>query len=190
MQTVRRFGGIDVLANNAGGGAFGPLHEQSLEEIDRMLLVNVRGVTLTTRAVLPHLGDGARIINIGSANADRTPFPGRVDLLNYQGCHRELHQRAVPRPGPRGITINNVQPGPIDTEADPADGPGSDFPTGFISHGRFGHVSDVSGWSPTSPASRGNSSRARPSTSTAGLPPSPDSRAGRHLKHGRECRLS
>src|SRR5690606_20394825 len=75
-QTVDRFGGLDILVNNAGIGAFGPITDLKMDEIDAMLTINVRSVIVAIRESLVHLGDGGRIINIGSINADRTPFPG------------------------------------------------------------------------------------------------------------------
>lgn len=123
-QTVRELGGIDILVNNAGIGLFAPIDDYRLEDFDRTLAVNVRAVFIATQVAIKHMKTGGRIINIGSCNAERVPFTGggvyamsKAALVGLvKGLARDL--------GPRGITINNVQPGPVDTDLNPAD---SDF---------------------------------------------------------------
>jgi len=144
-KTVEHFGGLDIVVNNAGGGTFGLLHEQAVEEIDQMIDVNIRGVVLTTRHAIPHLGDGGRVINIGSANGDRTPFPGGSIYSMTKGAVSSFTRALSRELGPRGITVNNVQPGPIDTDANPADGEGSDALREHIAVGQYGHVDDIAG---------------------------------------------
>lgn len=141
---VEQFGRLDTLVNNAGGGTFGELHEMPVEEIDKMIQVNIRGLVLTTRLAIPHLTAGGRIINIGSANAERTPFPGGSIYGMTKGAVASFTRGLSRELGPRGITVNNVQPGPIATDANPDDGPSADFLRGLMSLGRYGSVDDVS----------------------------------------------
>jgi 3-oxoacyl-[acyl-carrier protein] reductase len=107
-KTVELFGGLDILVNNAGGGTFGALHEQPTEEIDQMIDVNIRGVVLTTRHAIPHLGEGGRIINIGSANADRTPFPGGSIYSMTKGAVSSFTRALSRELGPCGITVSTT----------------------------------------------------------------------------------
>ncbi|MBC7962887.1 MAG: 3-oxoacyl-ACP reductase FabG [Steroidobacteraceae bacterium] len=119
-QTVKELGGIDILVNNAGIGIIAPLDDYRLEDFDRTLAVNVRAVFVATQAAVRHMQAGGRVITIGSCNAERMPIVGggvyamsKAALVGLvKGLARDL--------GPRGITINNVQPGPVDTDMNPA----------------------------------------------------------------------
>ena len=119
-RTVRELGGIDILVNNAGIAVIAPIDDYRLEDLDRTLAVNVRAVFVATQAAVKHMKAGGRIINIGSCNAERMPFAGggvyamsKAALVGLvKGLARDL--------GPRGITINNVHPGPVDTDMNPA----------------------------------------------------------------------
>jgi 3-oxoacyl-[acyl-carrier protein] reductase len=119
-RTVAELGGIDILVNNAGIGVIAPIDEYRLEDFDRTLAINLRAVFVATQAAIRHMNAGGRIINIGSCNADRMPFGGgavyamsKAGLVGLvKGLARDL--------GPRGITINNIQPGPVDTDLNPA----------------------------------------------------------------------
>lgn len=123
-QTVRELGGLDILVNSAGVAVIAPIDDVRLEDLDRILAVNVRAVFVATQAAVKHMQAGGRIITIGSCNAERIPFAGgsvyamsKAALVGLvKGLSRDL--------GPRGITINNVQPGPVDTDMNPS---GSDF---------------------------------------------------------------
>ncbi len=120
-RTVRELGGIDILVNNAGIAVIAPIGDYRLEDLDRTLAVNVRAVFVATQAAVKHMQAGGRVINIGSCNAERMPFVGggvyamsKAALVGLvKGLARDL--------GPRGITINNVQPGPVETDMNPAD---------------------------------------------------------------------
>ncbi len=121
-RTAAELGRLDILVNNAGIGVFGPVEDISLEEVDRTLAVNVRAVFLGSRAALAHLPEGGRIISIGSNLADRVPFAGSV-LYSMSKSALSGMTRALARElGPRGITVNLVQPGSTDTDMNPADG--------------------------------------------------------------------
>lgn len=119
-RTVAELGGIDILVNNAGIGLVAPIDQYSLEDFDRTFAVNVRAVFVATQAAVKHMTAGGRVINIGSCNAERIPFAGggvyamsKAALVGLvKGLARDL--------GPRGITINNVQPGPVETDMNPA----------------------------------------------------------------------
>jgi 3-oxoacyl-[acyl-carrier protein] reductase len=142
-QTVEQFGHLDILVNNAGGGSFTPITDLSMDDIDWMLTVNVRSAIVTIREALKHLPDGGRVINIGSINADRMPFPGGSIYAMTKGAIASLTRGLARELGPRGITINNVQPGPVDTDGNPADGPAAGLMLGVMAVDRFGTAAEV-----------------------------------------------
>ena len=142
--TVARFGQLDILVNSAGRYVFGPLDEMLDADIESMFDLNIRGTVSATRSALPHLGEGGRIINIGSTSADRNPFPGASIYALTKGAINSFTRGLSGELAPRGITINTVQPGPVHTDGNPEDGPAAAFVRGFIPAGRFGSVEDVS----------------------------------------------
>ncbi|WP_208508170.1 SDR family oxidoreductase [Variovorax paradoxus] len=115
-QAVERFGSIDVLVVNAGLLRMGTIDTVSLEDLDRMLDVNVRGVYLAIQAALPHLRDGARVVTIGSNVAIRTGLAGASVYQLTKTAVAGLVKGVALDLAPRGITVNNVQPGPTDTD--------------------------------------------------------------------------
>lgn len=121
-EAARVLGKIDILVNNAGVLRLGPIDSFSLEDFDKTLEVNVRAVFVAAKAVLPHMGQGGRIINIGSCNAERMPFPGGSAYAMSKSALRGLTQGLARDLGPRGITINNVDPGPVNTDMNPESG--------------------------------------------------------------------
>jgi 3-oxoacyl-[acyl-carrier protein] reductase len=123
-QTVAELGGLDILVNNAGIATIAPIDAISLQDFDRTIAVNVRAVFAATQAAVKHMNSGGRIINIGSCNAERVPFVGGAVYAMSKAALVGLVKGLARDLGPRGITINNVQPGPIDTEMNPAN---SDF---------------------------------------------------------------
>jgi 3-oxoacyl-[acyl-carrier protein] reductase len=142
-QTAAELGGIDILVNNAGVLAINPISEFTLADFDRVVAVNVRAVFVATQAAVAHMPEGGRIINIGSCNAERAPFPGagvyamsKAALVGLvKGLSRDL--------GPRGITINNVQPGPVDTDMNPSSGPFADMLRSQLAVPRYGTADEV-----------------------------------------------
>jgi len=118
-QTVKELGGIDILVNNAGVLSLGPIDTFSLADFDRTIAINVRAVFVATQAAVRHMKEGGRIINIGSCNAERMPFPGGGVYAMSKSALVGLVKGLARDLGGRGITINNVQPGPIDTEMNP-----------------------------------------------------------------------
>jgi 3-oxoacyl-[acyl-carrier protein] reductase len=142
-ETVRAFGRLDVLVNNAGLAVIKPLDEFSLEDFDRLLAVNVRGVFVATQEASRHMTEGGRIITIGSINADRVPFAGASVYAMTKAAVAGLTRGLARDLGPRGITVNNVQPGPIDTDLNPADGPFSELMKSFLALPRYGAASEI-----------------------------------------------
>ncbi|HEX8596743.1 MAG TPA: 3-oxoacyl-ACP reductase family protein [Pseudomonas sp.] len=143
QSTVKTFGGVDILVNNAGVLAIGPLEDFSLEDFDRTLTINVRSVFIATQEAARHMGDGGRIINIGSTNADRMPFAGGGVYAMSKSALVGLTKGLARDLGPRGITINNVQPGPVDTDMNPATGDFADSLIPLMAVGRYGHVEEI-----------------------------------------------
>ena len=141
--TVAHFGRLDILVNNAGVLAVGPLESFSLEDFDRTLAVNVRSVFVATQAAARHMGQGGRIINIGSTNAERMPFAGGGPYAMSKAALVGLTRGLARDLGPRGITINNVQPGPVDTDMNPATGEFAESLMGFMAVGRYGKVEEI-----------------------------------------------
>ena len=119
-RTVKELGGIDILVNNAGVAVLAPLEEFRLEDFDRIMSVNVRAVFVAIQAAGKHMKAGGRIINIGSCNAERVPFAGGTAYATSKAALVGLVKGLARDLGPRGITINNVQPGPVDTDMNPA----------------------------------------------------------------------
>jgi NAD(P)-dependent dehydrogenase (short-subunit alcohol dehydrogenase family) len=142
-QTVRDLSRIDILINNAGIFTGGPLEETTLDQLDVTLAVDVRAVFLAAQAAARHMSEGGRIINIGSSLAERVPGPG---LTLYAMCKAALTglTKGLARDlGPRGITANVIQAGPIDTDMNPQDGPAGDFLRGVTALGRYGTADDI-----------------------------------------------
>lgn len=142
-DAAERLGGLDILVNNAGIARGGPVAEMSLADIDAILDVNVRSVVLASQAAIPRLSEGGRIISIGSCLGERVPFPGvtvysmsKSALLSFtRGLAREL--------GPRGVTVNLVQPGSTDTDMNPADGAQSEMQRAMTALGHYGKPDDI-----------------------------------------------
>ncbi|UOK40129.1 3-oxoacyl-ACP reductase FabG [Pseudomonas palleroniana] len=141
--TVAAFGGLDILVNNAGVLAIGPLEEFKLEDFDQTLAINVRSVFIATQAAAKHMKDGGRVINIGSTNAERMPFGGGGPYAMSKSALVGLTKGLARDLGPRGITVNNVQPGPVDTDMNPANSDFADSLIGLMAVGRYGHVEEI-----------------------------------------------
>ncbi|SES19038.1 3-oxoacyl-[acyl-carrier protein] reductase [Lentzea xinjiangensis] len=142
-ETAAEFGRLDVLVNNAAVFQVGPLEELGRDEFDHTMAVNVRAPFLAARAAVKHMRDGGRIISIGSNVAVHAPFPGfalycasKTALVGMtKGLARDL--------GPLGITANVVNPGPTDTDMNPADGPLADTIRGLTALGRYGEPAEI-----------------------------------------------
>src|ERR1700684_765342 len=143
QKTVTTFGGIDVLVNNAGTAIPKPFEETTLEELDRVIDINVRGTMVATQAALKHMKSGARIIMIGSSVGERNNMPGLVPYSATKGAVKMFTQGLSREVGNRGITVNNIQPGPIDTDLNPAAGDWAVPQKAATALDRYGHVEEV-----------------------------------------------
>jgi 3-oxoacyl-[acyl-carrier protein] reductase len=142
-RTVATFGQLDVLVNNAGTAIPKPFEETPLEEMDHLIDINVRGVMAATQAALKHMKSGSRIIMIGSCVGERVIAPGLVAYSATKGAVKMFAQGLAREIGGRGITVNNIQPGPIDTELNPAAGDWAVPQKAATALGRYGHVEEV-----------------------------------------------
>jgi len=142
-RTVATFGRLDVLVNNAGTAIPKPFEEATLEEMNRVLDINIRGVFAATQAALKHLKDGGRIIMIGSAVGERAVAPGLVPYAATKGAVKMFTQALSREVGSRGITVNNIQPGPIDTDLNPASGDWAVPQKAATALNRYGQVEEI-----------------------------------------------
>jgi 3-oxoacyl-[acyl-carrier protein] reductase len=142
-KTVATFGGLDVLVNNAGTAIPKTFEDTTLEEMDRLIDINVRGTFVATQAALKHMKTGGRIIMIGSCVGERLMTPGLVPYSATKGAVKMFTQGLSREVGKRGITVNNVQPGPIDTDLNPASGDWAAPQKAATALDRYGHVEEV-----------------------------------------------
>ena len=142
-KTAATFGQIDILVNNAGTAIPKPFEQTTLEEIDQMFNLNVRGALVATQAALQHMKNGGRIIMIGSCVGERLMTPGLVAYSATKGAIKMFTQGLSREVGPRGITVNNVQPGPIDTDLNPAAGDWAVPQKANTALNRYGTVDEV-----------------------------------------------
>jgi len=142
-KTVQTFGQLDVLVNNAGTAIPKKFEEATLEELDRVIDINVRGTLIATQAALKHMKSGGRIIMIGSAVGERVAVPGLVAYSGTKGAVKMFAQALSREVGSRGITVNNVQPGPIDTDLNPAAGDWSVPQKAATALDRYGQADEV-----------------------------------------------
>lgn len=144
-EVVKTFGRLDILVNNAGVAVLAPIEDFPPEEFERTVAINIKGVFYATQEAVRHMGEGGRIIMIGSVNSDRMPFLGgsvyalsKAAVAGFtRGLARDL--------GARGITVNNIQPGPVDTEMNPADGPFAETLKGMLALQRYGQGDEIAG---------------------------------------------
>ncbi|MBS1023958.1 SDR family oxidoreductase [Gluconobacter cerinus] len=142
-KAVETFGRLDALVCNAGIYPYGPIDQMTVEQIDQVLNLNVRAVMIETMEAVKHLGQGGRLIYIGSAFGARAPFPG-ISLYSATKAALEGFARGIARDvGPKGITVNVVEPGPIDTDLNPADGEGAALISSFTATNSYGKVADI-----------------------------------------------
>jgi 3-oxoacyl-[acyl-carrier protein] reductase len=142
-RTVATFGGLDVLVNNAGTAIPKPFEETTIEEMDRVIDINLRGVFIATQAALRQMRDGGRVISIGSCVGERMMTPGLVAYAATKGAVKMFTQGLAREVGARRITVNNIQPGPIDTDLNPAAGDWAAPQIAATALKRYGHVEDI-----------------------------------------------
>jgi len=142
-KTVSTLGKLDVLVNNAGTAIPKMFEETTLDELDQVINLNIRGVFVTTQAALKQMNDGGRIISIGSCVGERMMTPGLVPYSATKSAIRMFTQGLSREVGSRGITVNNVQPGPIDTDLNPATGDWATPQKAVTALNRYGKVEEV-----------------------------------------------
>ena len=142
-ETVSQLGGLDILVNNAGVGYVSDIESFPLEEFDRLVAINVRGMFVAIQRAVPHLGETGRIINIGSINADRVPGPGLSVYAMTKAAVAGLTRGVARDLGPRGITVNNIQPGPTATDMNPPVGEFADSLREVMALGKYGQPRDI-----------------------------------------------
>ncbi|QAY77590.1 SDR family oxidoreductase [Sphingosinicella sp. BN140058] len=145
IARVRDSGPLDILVVNAGFALFGDALEQDPDEVDRLLRVNVHAPYHAAVEAARQMAEGGRIIVIGSVNGDRMPVPGMASYALSKSALQGMARGLARDFGPRGITINVVQPGPIDTDANPEDGPMKELMHSFMAIKRHGRPEEVAG---------------------------------------------
>jgi len=142
-RAAAELGGLDILVNNVGIFRMTPVQEMALEDINALLNVNVRSTVVASQAAIPHLGEGGRIINIGSWFGERVQWPGLAVYAMTKSALRSFTQGLSRELGPKGITVNVVQPGAIDTDMNPAHGPLAEMLSQATALGRYGSGEDI-----------------------------------------------
>jgi len=144
-QVAAEFGRLDILVNNAAVFLIAPVEELGLDEFESTVAVNVRAPFVAAKAAAAHMGDGGRIISIGSNAAQRMVFPGFTLYAMSKAALAGLTKGLGRELGPRGITVNLINPGPVGTDLNPVDGPDAELIKGFTALGRFGTPEEIAG---------------------------------------------
>ncbi|HEY3391098.1 MAG TPA: SDR family oxidoreductase [Lacipirellulaceae bacterium] len=142
-KTAAELGRLDILVNNAGIFVPSPFEDTTLDEMERMWTVNVRAAIVATQAAIKHMPNGGRVINIGSCLAERVSAPGMTLYAMSKAALVGLTRGLARDLGPRGISVNVVEPGPIDTDMNPATGEGADKQRRSTALGRYGTAEEV-----------------------------------------------
>jgi cyclic-di-GMP-binding biofilm dispersal mediator protein len=145
IARVRESGPLDVLVVNAGYALYGDAREHDPDAVDRLFRVNVHAPYHASVEAARHMPEGGRIIVIGSVNGDRMPVAGMASYALTKSALQGMARGLARDFGPDGITVNIVQPGPIDTEANPEDGPNKDLMHSFMAIKRHGRPEEVAG---------------------------------------------
>jgi 3-oxoacyl-[acyl-carrier protein] reductase len=144
-ETAKQLGGLDILINNAGVATMAPIDDFAEADFDHLLAVNVKGIFIAVQEALRHMKSGGRIINIGSINAEIVPFPGMSVYSLSKGAIATFTRGLARDLGARGITANNIQPGPVDTDMNPATGDFADTLRGIMALPRYGKAEEIAG---------------------------------------------
>lgn len=142
-QVIERLQGLDILVNNAGTFGLKPITEANLADYDQMMTINVRSVFAAIHEAAQVMTSGGRIITIGSVNGDVMPFPGGSLYAMSKGAVAAMTRGLARDLGPQGITVNTVQPGPIDTDMNPEQGPFGETLSAMTAIGRYGRPEEV-----------------------------------------------
>ncbi|NBD23687.1 3-oxoacyl-ACP reductase family protein [Paenibacillus glycinis] len=144
-EAARTLGAINILVNNAGLLNVKPYDQFTMDEFDRMVAVNIRAVFAAVQAAAPSMVEGDRIITIGSVNADASGFPG-MSLYSMSKAAVAGMTRGLARDlAAQGVTVNNIQPGPVDTDMNPAEGANAPFLKSLMALGRYGTSAEIAG---------------------------------------------
>lgn len=144
-EAIAKLGNINILVNNAGLFEAKPYDQFSIDDFDRMVAVNVRAVFAAVQAAAPQMSEGDRIITIGSVNGDVTGFPGMSLYSMTKAAVAGLTRGLARDLGPQGVTVNNIQPGPVDTDMNPANGPDASSMRSLMALHRHGTTSEIAG---------------------------------------------
>ncbi len=142
-QAYETLGRLDILVNSAGIAPFGPFEAYTLEEIDRALAVHARAAFVATQEAVRYMGEGGRVVSIGSTLAETVPYPGLALYATSKAALIGMTKSLARELGPRGITVNLVHPGSTDTDMNPADGPAAEKERSLIALGRYNEADDV-----------------------------------------------
>jgi 3-oxoacyl-[acyl-carrier protein] reductase len=142
-KTVEKFGGIDILVNNAGTAVHAPIDTFSMEDFEKLFAINVRGLFVATQEAVRHMREGGRIINIGSVNSERVPFEGGSVYAMTKAAVAGLTRGLARDLGARKITVNNVQPGPVETDMNHSDSEHGRAAIQNLAVGRYGHTEEI-----------------------------------------------
>jgi 3-oxoacyl-[acyl-carrier protein] reductase len=141
------FGRLDILVNSAGVFVTGGIGDAQADvaQLARQNAINVGGVVAAVRAAVPLLSDGGRIVSIGTMFASRAPFPGIGDYAAGKAAVAAFGRAWARDLGPRQITVNTVQPGPINTEMNPQTSDVAAMVMQMTALGRYGQPDEVAG---------------------------------------------
>ena len=142
-ETAQRFGRLDILVNNAGMGVAASIEDAAMADFEACVAINFTAVFVAIQEAARRMTAGGRIITIGSVNGDRIPYQGGAIYAATKAAVAGLTRGAARDLGPRGISVNVVQPGPIDTDMNPADSPWADAGRAATVLGRYGATTDV-----------------------------------------------
>jgi 3-oxoacyl-[acyl-carrier protein] reductase len=144
-DVAAKFGRLDILVNNAGVFVLGTVNDSKTDftALDHQQAINIGGVVAAVREAVKYLGEGGRIINIGSIGGERALFPGAADYTATKATVAAYSRGWARDLGAKGITVNTIQPGPIDTDMNPADGELSYVMRGITALGRYGKPEEV-----------------------------------------------
>lgn len=142
-EAYGNFGQLDILVNNAGIAILAPLSNITIDDFDRTIAVNVKAVFVSMQTGAELLNEGGRIINIGSTAADKNGFPGTSIYAMSKAAVASLTRGVARDLGPRGITVNNIQPGPIATDMNPEDSEFANMLKTTMALGHYGTTSDI-----------------------------------------------
>ena len=142
-KVAEHFGHLDILVNNAGVFVTGPVGEVKAEDVARQFAINVGGVNAAVREAAKVLPEGGRIISIGSMAAESSPWPGISDYSATKAAVAAYTRGWARDLGPKGITVNVVEPGPVDTDMNPATGDFATTQKAGTALGRYGRPEEI-----------------------------------------------